>query len=232
MGVAFMKVVSLFSGGKDSAFALWCAQAQGWDVESLVTVFPESKDSWMFHFPGIRWTKLQAEAIGIPHTTIHTKGEKETELEDLSNGLEKLKSSGIEGIVSGAIASEYQKTRLDNLCERLGLKSYAPLWHKNQEQLVREQIESGFEIIVTACNALGLDAKWLGRKLGTKELEALVKLKKRYGLNVALEGGEAETFVLRAPMFKRRLTVVRSTPHWHGESGYLDLEEIRLETSV
>ncbi len=224
-----MKVASLFSGGKDSAFALWCTQMQGWDVESLVTVFPESQESWMFHFPGLEWTKLQAEAMGLPQSIIRTKGEKEEELSDLTAGLEKLKKSlGIDTVVSGAVASEYQRTRIDNVCEKLGLKSIAPLWHKDQEQLVREQIEFGFQIIITACNALGLDEKWLGKKLEASDLPKLVGLKKKYGLNIAFEGGEAETFVLAAPMFKVPLTVVRSTPRWRGDSGYLDLEEVRL----
>ncbi len=224
-----MKVASLFSGGKDSAFALWCTQMQGWDVESLVTVFPESQESWMFHFPGLEWTKLQAEAMGLPQSIIRTKGEKEEELSDLTAGLEKLKKSlGIDTVVSGAVASEYQRTRIDNVCEKLGLKSIAPLWHKDQEQLVREQIEFGFQIIITACNALGLDEKWLGKKLEASDLPKLVGLKKKYGLNIAFEGGEAETFVLAAPMFKVPLTVVRSTPRWRGDSGYLELEEVRL----
>lgn len=228
-----MKVASLFSGGKDSTFALWCAQMQGWDVETLVTVIPESPDSWMFHYPATKWTKLQAQALGIPQTVIPTKGVREKELEDLGEGLEKLvKSSGIDGVISGAVASEYQRTRLDNLCEKLGLRSFAPLWHKNQTQLVREQIESGFEIIVTACNALGLDATWLGRKLGLAELDSLVKLNRRHGLSIAFEGGEAETFVVKAPPFKGRLRVVHATPHWHGDSGYLELDEVRLEPST
>ena len=228
-----MKVASLFSGGKDSTFALWFTQMQGWDVVTLVTVFPESQESWMFHFPAIKWTKLQAQALGIPLMVVPTSGMKEIELNDLGEGLQKLKASeGIEGIVSGALASEYQKTRLDNLCERLGLKSFAPLWRKDEEQLVREQIESGFEIIITACNALGLDAKWLGKKLGLRELEELAKLRDRYGLSVAFEGGEAETFVLKAPMFKGRLSVVWATPHWRGDSGYLEIEDLRFENSV
>ncbi len=224
-----MKVASLFSGGKDSTFALWCAEMQGWDIETLVTVFPESQDSWMFHYPALKWTKLQAQAIGLPQTVIPTKGAKEEELADLTVGLEKIKKSvGIDTVVSGAIASEYQKTRIDNICEKLGLRSIAPLWHKNQEQLVREQIETGFEIILTACNALGLDKKWLGKILGASDVSKLVKLREQYGLSVAFEGGEAETFVLAAPIFKKRLTVVRSTPSWRGDSGHLDLEEVRL----
>ncbi len=225
-----MKVAALFSGGKDSTFALWCTLMLGWDVRALLTVYPKSQESWMFHFPAIKWTMLQAQAIGIPQELVSTEGTKETELEDLRAGLRKLvQADGIEAIVSGAVASEYQKTRLDNLCEDLGLKSFAPLWHKNQEQLVKEQIESGFEIIVTACNAMGLNAKWLGRKLGPSELKELVKLNRRYGLSVAFEGGEAETFVLNAPFFKGRLSIRKATPHWRGESGYLDLEDVRFE---
>jgi ABC transporter with metal-binding/Fe-S-binding domain ATP-binding protein len=225
-----LKVAVLFSGGKDSTFALWCAQMQAWDIETLLTVFPKSEDSWMFHYPALEWTKLQAQALSVHQEIVFTKGVKEKELEDLKRALSKIKkSSGIDGIVSGALASEYQKTRLDNLCEDLGLKSFAPLWHKNQEELVREQIDSGFEIIVTACNALGLDEKWLGRKLGRKELDELVKLKKDYGLNVAFEGGEAETFVLGAPNFNGHLVVIKATPHWKQQSGYLELTDMRIE---
>lgn len=224
-----MKVAVLFSGGKDSTFALWCAQLQGWDVKALVTVFPQSEESWMFHYPGLRWTALQAEAAGIPQVSIQTKGVKEEELRDLAKGLGRIsKENGIEGLVSGAVASEYQRTRLDNVCEELGIRSFAPLWHKNEEQLIREQVTSGFEFILTACNALGLDQRWLGRKVGAKDVDELVKLKRRYGLSVAFEGGEAETFVTKAPVLKGQLSIVRSAPLWRGDSGSLILEEVTL----
>ena len=224
-----MKVASLFSGGKDSAFAIWWAQMQSWDVAELVTVLPESSESWMFHYPATEWTKLQAHAMSIPLTVIRTKGAKEKELDDLADGLRSLtKNIGIEGIVSGAVASEYQRTRLDNVCEELGLRSFAPLWHKNQQQLVEEQIESGFEIIITACNALGLTKEWLGRRLDTKNFQELVRLSKKYGFSIAFEGGEAETFVLNAPTFNGTIRVDQSIPHWKNESGYLKFERLSL----
>jgi len=224
-----MKVASLFSGGKDSSYALWYAQMQGWEVERLVTVFAKAQDSWMFHYPAVKWTRLQAEAIGIPQVHVPTAGVKEEELEDLGGELARLKESvGIEAVVSGAIASEYQRTRLDNLCEKLGLRSFAPLWHKNEEQLVRDEIEAGFEIIITACSALGLDEKWLGKILTLRELKELLQLRRRYGLSVAFEGGEAETFTLSGPVFKRRLSVAKSVLHWAGLSGFLELEEVEL----
>lgn len=211
-------------------FALWWAEMQGWDPVSLVTVIPESDESWMFHFPCVEWTGLQAEAIGIPRTVIRTKGVKENELNDLESGLRNLKhSTGIEGIVSGAVASEYQRTRLDNICEDIGLKSFAPLWHKNQQQLVREQIDAGFEIIVTACNALGLTADWLGRRLDVSSFDELTDLSEKYGFSVAFEGGEAETFVLAAPMFSGTIELARFESHWSGDSGYLEFKELRLK---
>jgi ABC transporter with metal-binding/Fe-S-binding domain ATP-binding protein len=223
-----MKVASLFSGGKDSTYALWYAQMQGWDVEALVTVFPERPDSWMFHYPALKWTSLQAEACRLPQVRVPTTGVKEKEIEDLGHALHNLeKSTGIEGIVSGAIASEYQRTRLDNLCEGLGLRSFAPLWHKDPAGLVRDEIEAGFEVIVTACNALGLDERWLGTKIGPAELKELIKLNKKYGVNVAFEGGEAETFTLSSPAFRNRLTVTKATPHWSGQSGYLEIEDVQ-----
>jgi ABC transporter with metal-binding/Fe-S-binding domain ATP-binding protein len=203
---------------------------QGWNVVSLVTVIPESRESWMFHYPAVKWTKLQAEAVGIPRTVIQTRGAKEDELGDLRSGLLYLiKSTGIEGIVSGAIASEYQRTRLDNLCEELGLRSFTPLWHKDQQELVREQVESGFQIIITACSALGLTANWLGRKLDQASVEELIKLNQKYGLSIAFEGGEAETFVLGGPMFNGTIEVVRSHPNWTDDSGYLELQELHLK---
>lgn len=225
-----LRIAALFSGGKDSSFAVWLAQMQGWDIATLVTVFPESHESWMFHYPALKWTGLQADAMGIPQTTISTKGEKEKELADLTEGLEKIKRSlGIDAVVSGAVASEYQRTRVDNICENIGVRSFAPLWHKNQERLVAEQIESGFEIILTSCNALGLGKEWLGKKLEASDLSKLVKLRERYGVSVAFEGGEAETFVLGGPIFKKHLSVIRSSPSWSGYSGHLELEEVHIE---
>jgi len=223
-----LKVISLFSGGKDSTYALWYAQMQGWDVEALVTVFPERPDSWMFHYPALKWTGLQARAAGIEQVSVPTSGVRERELEDLRNALARLKeSSGIEGIVSGAICSEYQRTRLDNVCEGLGLRSFAPLWHKNQADLVRDEIEAGFEVIVTACNALGFGEKWLGRQLDDRALEELIKMNHKYGVSIAFEGGEAETFALASPAFRNRLTVTKSSRHWSGDSGFLELEDVR-----
>jgi len=199
-----MKLACLFSGGKDSTYALYLMLKQGSDVRYLVSVFPESSESYMFHYPMIERTIDQAESIGIKQVIVRTKGEKEKELEDLKNALSKL---DIDGFFSGAIASNYQKGRLDGIAKELGIVSLAPLWHRNQESLLKEQIDAGFEIIITHVAAEGLDRSWVGRKIDHKAFEELKKIRDKHKINISGEGGEFETLVLNCPLFSHPLKV-------------------------
>ena len=223
-----MRLAALFSGGKDSTYALFLA-SKTHEIKYLVTIFPESKESWMFHHPCIELTSLQAKAMGIEQIIQKTRGEKEKELEDLKKTLERIKNE-VEGVVSGAIQSEYQKTRIDRICEELKLKSLTPLWHKDAEQLLREEIKEGFEIIMTGVFAEGLDESWLGRKIDLKAVEELKELRKKYGINLAGEGGEFETLVLDCPLFKKKIEILEAKKNWDEgtNSGYLIVKNARL----
>ena len=223
-----MRLAALFSGGKDSTYALFLA-SKTHEIKYLVTIFPESKESWMFHHPCVELTSLQAEAMGIEQIIQKTRGEKEKELEDLKKALERIKDE-IDGVVSGAIQSEYQKTRIDRVCKELKLKSLAPLWHRDAEQLLKEEIEEGFEIIMTGVFAEGLDESWLGRKIDLEAVEELKELKKKYGINLAGEGGEFETLVLDCPLFEKKIEILEAEKIWDGEtnSGYLIVKSARL----
>jgi ABC transporter with metal-binding/Fe-S-binding domain ATP-binding protein len=183
----------------------------------------------MFHFPAVNWSRLQAEATQLPMIMVNTSGEKEVELMDLKRCLTDLKQeSQIEGVVSGAISSDYQKTRIDRVCEEVGLKSLAPLWHKDPEALLKEEIEFGFEIVITACQAMGFSKEWLGRRLDLNCLEDIRKIHERYGIHMGFEGGEAETFVLDGPMFKKRIKILDFEVKWETDSGYLLIRNAAL----
>ncbi|HLC10823.1 MAG TPA: TIGR00289 family protein, partial [Candidatus Bathyarchaeia archaeon] len=137
-----LRVAVSFSGGKDSTYATWISMHQGWDV-SLVTVRPHSVDSLMFHHPNVEWTHLQAQSMRLSHEAVEMT--HEDEMTDLQQALAKMKSRNeISGLVTGAVASDYQKTRFDNMCDAVGLKSYAPLWHKSPKLLVEDLKKSGF----------------------------------------------------------------------------------------
>jgi len=223
-----MQTAALWSGGKDSSYATYLAMKQGHKIKYLITMFPEREDSWMFHYPCIELTRLQSESMGIKQITQKTKGEKEKELEDLKKALGKI--NDVDGIVSGALASNYQKTRVDKICKELGLESIAPLWHKDQEKVLREEIKTGFEIIITGVFADGFDKKWIGRKIDEKTVDELVELNKKYGISIAGEGGEYESFVVNCPLFKKRIEILKSEICWDDKtgSGYLIVKEARL----
>jgi len=219
-----MKIASLFSGGKDSAYALFCAMQQGYDVRALVTLYPQP-DSMMFHYPNVDLTQLQAEAIGIPHVIKKTEKGEEAELAALTDVLRGLK---VDAVVSGAVESEYQKQRIDLICDELGIMSFAPLWRKRPVPLLHEMLGAGLEIIVTAASAEGLGKEWLGRKLDAKAVDELAVLQKTKGVHPIFEGGEGETLVTWAPFFRKRLVLEKAEKKWSGSSGMLHITKAHL----
>lgn len=218
-----MDVVSLFSGGKDSTYALYLAKKQGNNVRYLISVIPEKPESWMFHFPNAALAAVQAERIDIPLIQLKVKTEKEKELTELKHVIEGL---DVEGVVTGAVASEYQKSRIDRMCAELGIRSIAPLWHKEQETMLREEILIGFRPVFTAVAAEGFDESWLGREMDGRAIDDLKALNKKYGVSLVGEGGEFETFVVDCPMFSKPLKIKKSKKHWEKTRGWLEILEL------
>lgn len=221
-----MQVAVLATGGKDSALALHRVLKQGYKVKCLVSMIPLREDSWMFHYPNIRFVKLFAEAAGILLVSAETAGVKEEEVEDLKRLVEKL---DVDMLVSGAISSNYQKSRIEKICEELNLKCLAPLWGENPREILNELVRLGFEVIITGVYAYGLGKEWLAKKIDEDAVTALVELNKRYGISIVGDGGEYETFVLDAPFFKEKIKIVNAEKFWRNHSGYLLIKEAMFE---
>ena len=224
-----LRVGLLFSGGKDSTYAAFLAKKRGDDVACLITLAPARTDSYMFHYPNIRWTALQAESLHIQQVAMDTQGVKEEELTDLKSAIETAKKDySIRGVYTGALSSVYQKSRVDKICRELGLSGVSPLWQIDQVVHLKNIVAQGFKVIMTGVAALGFDATWLGRELDGKLVTDLARLRDKYGINPGLEGGEGETFVLDCPMFEKRVEIISSKKHWKGEAGYLEILDARL----
>jgi ABC transporter with metal-binding/Fe-S-binding domain ATP-binding protein len=232
--------VSLFSGGKDSSYALYLALERGLSVERLLTVHP-SDDSYMFHVPATDLASLAAESIDIPLVDVHpgdlgaesavdagAQGDAETErlaaaLADLEEAID------LEGLVVGAVESEFQASRIEGLAADRGLDVFAPLWHRDPEALAEEMLAAGFEIVIVQVAAAGLDESWLGRRLDADALAHLVELNDEYGVHVLGEGGEFETLVTDGPHMARPIELA-STARWDGTRGTLEISDAWLGT--
>jgi diphthine-ammonia ligase len=221
-----MKVSVLFSGGKDSTYAVYLLQQQGWEVESLLTIVPKASDSHMFHYPNIKWTELQAKAMGIPIRYRDTKGIKEKELGDAE---QLMKEEKVDGFVCGAIASDYQWSRLNGICHWLGKPLFAPLWRKDQVMLLQDMVQAGFKFMIAGVFAEGFDESWLGKVITKSTVKELEKMRDKHRISPSGEGGEIETFVLDGPNFSKAIRVEAAQAKWERRSGSYIIHEAVLE---
>ncbi len=203
-----MKLGVLFSGGKDSTYAAWLAKETKYDLRCLISIWSSNKDSFMFHTPAIELTKKQAECMGIPLIAVETLGEKERELIDLKKAIKlAIKDYGIQGIVTGAVESVYQSSRIQRICTELKIDCFNPLWQKNQIKLLEDLIKHDFKVVISAVAAYPFDNSWIGRCIDKGFIKDVKILSEKYKINPAGEGGEFESLVVDCPLFKKDLIV-------------------------
>ncbi|MGN0176539.1 MAG: TIGR00289 family protein [Methanobrevibacter sp.] len=224
-----MNVAVLFSGGKDSTMALYYALEAKEDVKYLLSMKSRNDESYMFHVPNIHLTDLLSEAFDIPIISVETDGIKEEELKDLRHAFENLKSLGVEAIYTGALYSQYQKSRIEKLCDEVGLVAISPYWHVNELEYMRKIVSLGFKIVICGVAAWGLDESWLGRVIDDDAIDELVEIHDKYYVDLAFEGGEAETLAIDGPIFKKRIKILKDKKEWNHDSGVYIIKEAVLE---
>lgn len=224
-----MNVAVLFSGGKDSTMALYYALDKKEDVKYLLSMKSRNDESYMFHVPNIHLTDLLAEALDIPIMSVETEGIKEEELQDLKSAFENLKGLGVEAIYTGALYSVYQKSRIEKLGSEVGLQIISPYWHVDELEYMRKIVSLGFKIVISGVAAWGLDESWLGRIIDDETIDELVKINEKYYVDIAFEGGEAETLAIDGPIFKKKIKILKDKKEWHHDSGVYIIEDAILE---
>jgi len=229
---------SLFSGGKDSSWALYRALASDREVSHLVTVHP-GEDSYMYHVPATRLARLAAESIGLPLVEVDpgdldagaatdAGAQGDRELAPLETALADLTAEvDLAGVTAGAVESEYQTSRIRGMCDRLGIDLFAPLWGRDPRELAGAMLEAGFEIRIIRVAARGLDRSWLGRTLDRDALADLEALNDEYGVHLLGEGGEFETLVTDGPHMERPIELEYET-EFDGTRGSLRITDAEL----
>ena len=229
-----MKLAALFSGGKDSAFAIYQAKKMGHDVKCLLSVMTLSENSHLLHHPNILSTQLQAKSMNIPQILLESKSDNtQNELDLIKQGLEQAKQEySVDGVVHGGILSEFQKTKFEKISQDLGLEVITPIWKKDQKQYMKELFNSGFEFVISAVSCDGLDESWLGRKVTTQDLTALIEKSEKFKFNLSFEGGEAETFVVNCPLFSNPIQIMQSHKFWDGYRGRFEIVQAEMKNNA
>ncbi|TDA28532.1 MAG: TIGR00289 family protein [Archaeoglobi archaeon] len=217
-----MRIAVLTSGGKDSILALHKISDMGELL--LVTAIPEREDSYMFHTANLHMLDAIAKCLDLPLVKIKVSGIEEKEVEELKEGLSNLE---IDAVCCGAIASNYQLSRIKRICDSLDLKLFAPLWGIEQERILNE-VSQNFEAVIVSVSAMGLDESFLGMKLDKKGVERLKEVAKKTKINLSGEGGEYETLVLDAPLFKKRIIIKFLEKIWQNNRGVALVKDFEI----
>ena len=222
----YVKVAVLASGGKDSTYASWWALMQGWSIEAMITVKIVGDDSMMFQLQNTEIAQYQAKSIGVKWINVISQGVEDKEIDELEDTIRNL-NQDLDAIVVGALRSDYQKTRIERMCERLDLISYCPLWHHDSLEHMNSLIEHGFDVRIVSVSCEGLDESWLGEKISKESLEKLIYLSEKYRFNLDGEGGEFETITLNAPHFEKAI-ICEGEKIWNGNRGVWNITKIQL----
>lgn len=227
---------------------------RGWDVRALVTVCVTGDDSMMFQTGGVCVAGLQSASSNIPWLPIVTDGIQEKEMLDLQRGLsgksdptedfelfwpDNWDSAGIvlheglleiDALVSGALRSDYQRTRIERMCSIIGIKSFSPLWHHSPSEHIRSLPRLGFDVRISSVTSDGLGSEWIGRKLEVLDIEELITVSSKFRFNPDGEGGEYETLVLDSPHMEKKI-LLEGEMTWERDRGSWNISSGRLTSN-
>jgi len=216
-----MKIAASWSGGKDSAFALYLAKQQGYEVVNILTMMLSEEKS-VFHLIRSAMLDAQADAMGVP--LIKKQVGNETYEYDFKKVLAELKAKGVEGLVTGDIceATGHEAGWLNRVCGEMGLRPIRPLWMGDTKQIFLDYIHAGFKATVVRANFGKLGIEWLGRVLDRQFYDEILKLD---NVDPCGEGGEYHTVVTDGPYFKKKIEILETQKHMFDNNfGYLEVK--------
>lgn len=224
-----MNVAIMYSGGKDSNYAVKFALDKGWNIRYLLSVKPTRADCFLFHFATVEHTNLQAEALGLKHHLLSCSvadPKKEAEIvRQFVAANEK-----VDAVILGGTG--LQATQIRSIQEALrphGVEVFAAHAGEDHEVLFEQMLKDGFRIMMTQFAAEGITKQWLGKIIDEKAYNELKVLSERYGFHLGAEGGSWDSFVIDGPTFKKKLLVEASEKVQESQySGYLVINKIKL----
>jgi diphthine-ammonia ligase len=191
-----MNGVGLFSGGKDSLYAIYLAMKQGVKVEHLISMIPNLPRPSP-HGENMEALKILARSM-----------EKELTIVDFKikgSFIEALKDLKVDVLVAGDIYVESHLTYLQDVCEKVGLKLLEPIYGRDTSELFHEIFGLGFKALITGVDPKFLSEEWLG--LTISEETATGFLSKIGDVDPLGENGEFHTLVLECPLYTKSFKV-------------------------
>jgi len=230
-----MDVAILYSGGKDSTFAIQHAKDKGWNIKYLISVKPTRKDCFLFHFATVEHTKEFAKQLGIPHFYVTCNvADPVKEADIVKKVVEKnqnKKNFKVDAVVLGGTGlQETQLKSIQNALMPLKVDAFASHAGEDHDLVMEQMLNKGYEIMITQIASDGLK-EWLGKKITKENFPQLKKDSVKYGFHIGFEGGYADTLVADCPLFTKRMLVEDMSVIFDDNyCGHVEIDRYRMES--
>lgn len=221
------QVFASWSGGKDCCLACYRAKVGGLNVRYLANTVSEDGERSCSHGISSKVIQWQSQAIGIPLVQQRTtRGTYEAVFIKM---LSAFKQEGIEGGVFGDIDFNAHREWIERVCQKAEITPHLPLWEQNQNKILMDFINLGFEAIVVAAKADLFDEEILGRKIDLDFIKHLDKLRETKDITPCGEAGEYHTLVIDGPLFQQRLEILETKKVLREEHWFLEIFNAELK---
>lgn len=198
------KAVVLWTGGKDSAFALMESIGK-YKIERLITFVPESNDDFMAH--SLTLMQAQANSIGLPHECMEVKQPYE---DSYREAIKLINSTGIEVLITGDISTVDGYPNWIRQCAYGIMEVDTPLWEKDRIELIEKIVPLHYKIVCSLSYTKYFSPTITGSEFNEALINQLISMEKEGRIDAAGENGEYHTMVLSAPFFKSTIDITKS----------------------
>ena len=222
-----MNVAILYSGGKDSTYAIEYCQNRNWNIKYLISIKPNRTDCYLYHFATVELTKELAKILGYKHFYLNCEvADPEKEALIVKN---LVKDNKVDALVLGGVGlQETQLRSLQKALMPLCVEVFASHAGEDPEKVFRKILEKGYKILITQVATDG-GKKWLGKEISSSNFEEFKKDSINYGFHILFEGGYMDSLVIDGPIFNKRLEIISSETVFESEyNGYLKINNYKL----
>ena len=232
-----MDVAVMYSGGKDSNYAVQYALEKGWTIKYLLSVKPTRTDCYLFHFATVEHTALQAESLGLKHymlsCSVADAKQEAAIVEKFVAGKQKSRSEKVDALILGGTGLQATQIRsLQDSLKPYGIEVFAAHSGLDHFSVLKEMVAKGYEIVITQVASEGLPS-WLGKRITKESIAKLEADSIKYGFHVGGEGGYYDSFVVDSPMFNKSVIIENSETVWEDKySGHIVITQLKLEPKL
>jgi uncharacterized protein (TIGR00290 family) len=214
--------IGLFwSGGKDSAIALWTLRQLNEPIQALVTTVTETYERVSMHGTRISLLRAQAAALRLPLVEIRIPPQSSNDLYEsrVADAFASPELTDVQRYAFGDLFLQDVRARREERLSSLAKRGVWPIWGRDTRLLAEEFIEAGFRAVIVS-----IDPKQIGSEFCSREFDTTFLRDLPAGVDPCGEQGEFHTFVYDAPLFAEPLDVRRGPVVERGGFYFCDLQ--------